>query len=164
MSRLVRVEARGLPEVLEILRHMGPASLVMDVEPLVVSWNSPPSRVNDAMLLISNEIRRNVGSVQAIVFATNSRRFRAVLREDPSPVVLVQRAGKPWRRKYAQHLPRPMVVIGDQIFTDGLLAVRLGASFVHVDAGVTMPAWPRVQRLLGRSIQHVIFGSDPSNA
>jgi len=52
---------------------------------------------------------------------------------------MISRGNKPWttRRRLALKKATPIVVTGDQILTDGLLAWRLGATFLHlvVDEG-----------------------------
>jgi hypothetical protein len=67
-------------------------------------------------------------------------------------------AGKPLRTAPYRGLPRPGAVIGDQVPTDGLLAYRLGFTFLHWKprlAGV--PLGPRLMGVLGRLAQPVFF-------
>jgi predicted HAD superfamily phosphohydrolase YqeG len=48
---------------------------------------------------------------------------------------MVSRGNKPWTSRRRLGLRRghgPVVVIGDQVLTDGLLAWRLGATFMHL--------------------------------
>ena len=67
-------------------------------------------------------------------------------------VMYLASAGKPLRTAPYRALPRPGAVIGDQVATDGLLARRLGYTFLHWSprlAGV--PLRPRLMGLLGRA-------------
>jgi predicted HAD superfamily phosphohydrolase YqeG len=48
---------------------------------------------------------------------------------------MVSRGNKPWttrRRLLLRGSSAPLVVVGDQVLTDGLLAWRLGATFLHL--------------------------------
>lgn len=48
-------------------------------------------------------------------------------------------------------------VVGDQVLTDGLLAMRLGVPFVHVDRQTSEePAWPRLMRKVGNLVLKLI--------
>lgn len=63
------------------------------------------------------------------VIVTNRRDVPAELWGIP----VVAHAGKPWTPRSRLPLsPRPSTVIGDQLLTDGLLARRLGATFIRV--------------------------------
>ena len=63
-------------------------------------------------------------------------------------------AGKPLRTAPYRALPRPGAVIGDQVATDGLLARRLGYTFLHWSPQlVGVPLRPRLMGLLGRLAQ-----------
>jgi hypothetical protein len=57
--------------------------------------------------------------------------------------------------------PRPGVVIGDQVLTDGLLAKRLGYAFLHYRAPLTgAPIGPQLLCRLGRLARRPVFGSE----
>ncbi|MGH3154959.1 MAG: hypothetical protein ACRDNF_00065 [Streptosporangiaceae bacterium] len=73
-------------------------------------------------------------------------------------------AGKPLRIRTYRGLPRPGAVIGDQVATDGVLAWRLGYSFVHYRPQTAdIPLGPRLMRYLGLPIQPFLF-QDPLDA
>jgi hypothetical protein len=60
----------------------------------------------------------------------------------------VASAGKPLRTASYRVLPRPGAVIGDQVATDGLLARRLGYTFLHWSPPLTgVPLGPRLMHL-----------------
>jgi hypothetical protein len=93
--------------------------------------------------------------VQVVVFATNSDRRPSAMPSVPGVrMVYLASAGKPLRTAPYRAFPRPGAVIGDQVATDGLLARRLGYTFLHWSprlAGV--PLGPRLMQLLGRLAQ-----------
>ncbi len=67
-------------------------------------------------------------------------------------------AGKPLRTAYYRAFPRPGVVIGDQLATDGALARRLGYAFLqyHPEPG-GLPACPRLMDWCGRALRPLLF-------
>ncbi len=98
-----------------------------------------------------------------MVFATNSQRKPAKV---VTQYLYLQGARKPWTRGIPR-LPTPggWVVCGDQLVTDGLLAWRLRAPFVHyVDAALRPPWWPRLQSAVADPLlKHLFFTSSPSS-
>ena len=90
--------------------------------------------------------------VHVVVFATNSaRKPSAIPSIQGVQVMYVASAGKPLRTAPYRALPRPGAVIGDQVATDGLLAHRLGYTFLHWNPRMTgVPLGPRLMQLLGR--------------
>ena len=53
---------------------------------------------------------------------------------------------------------RPGVVIGDQVVTDGILARRLGYTFLHYCPDLAdAPAGPRLMNDLGRPLPLLLF-------
>ena len=75
---------------------------------------------------------RAIPGVIVVCFATNSaRRPSSTLAGDGVRVEYLALAGKPLRTGYYRDFPRPGVVIGDQLATDGALARRLGYAFLQ---------------------------------
>ena len=73
-------------------------------------------------------------------------------------VVYLASAGKPLRTAAYRDFPRPGVVIGDQVATDGILARRLGYAFVLVDTQLAgVPAGPRLMGTYGRLVRPLFF-------
>jgi predicted HAD superfamily phosphohydrolase YqeG len=102
---------------------------------------------------------REVPGVQVVCFATNSlRRPSAALAGDDVRAEYLASAGKPLRTRYYRDFPRPGVVIGDQLATDGALARRLGYAFLqyHPDEG-SLPPGPRLMDSIGRLVRPVLF-------
>jgi hypothetical protein len=79
---------------------------------------------------------------------------------------MVSRVNKPWttrkRLGIARRSTMPIWVIGDQVVSDGLLAWRLGAEFLHcaIDPDDSFPGQAG-QRRLGRIIAPLILRRNP---
>jgi predicted HAD superfamily phosphohydrolase YqeG len=76
-------------------------------------------------------------------------------------VVYLASAGKPLRTTLYKHFPQPGVVIGDQVATDGILARRLGYTFILVEQPTGVPAGPRLMAAGGRLVQSLLFTHPP---
>jgi hypothetical protein len=73
-------------------------------------------------------------------------------------VVYLTRARKPLRLTPYLSFPRPGVVCGDQIATDGVLARRLDYAFLQYPPGIAdVPAGPRLMQHCGRMVRPLIF-------
>jgi hypothetical protein len=73
-------------------------------------------------------------------------------------VVYLASAGKPLRTGAYRGFPRPGVVIGDQVATDGILARRLDYAFVLFDPQLSgLPAGPRLMGTAGRLVRPLLF-------
>jgi predicted HAD superfamily phosphohydrolase YqeG len=128
------------------------------VEPLVAWWDSGRDSLDRGITTIVSQLE-NVPDVRVLVFATNSvRRPSAVPLAPGVRVMYVASAGKPLRTAPYHDLPRPGAVIGDQIATDGLLAVRLGYTFLHWSPRLTgVPMGPKIMQLLGQLARPLFF-------
>ena len=132
--------------------------MIVDVEPLVAYWDSGQETLDRGIALVLGEIAA-VPGVQVVCFATNS------LRRPPVPpiaaglrVVYLAAAGKPLRIAAYRDFPRPGVVIGDQVATDGILARRLGYAFVLYDPRLAdVPPGPRLMGACGRLARPLLF-------
>jgi len=124
------------------------------VEPLVAWWDSDRGELDQGIATIVSELGR-VPDVRVLMFATNSVRRPSVVPSVPGVrVIYLASAGKPLRTAPYRGLPQPGAVVGDQVATDGLLARRLGYTFLHWNpplAGV--PLRPRLMGLVGRLAQ-----------
>jgi predicted HAD superfamily phosphohydrolase YqeG len=100
-----------------------------------------------------------VPDVRVVVFATNSARRPSAIPSAPGVrVMYLASAGKPLRTSPYRALPRPGTVIGDQVPTDGLLARRLGYTFLHWQPPLTgVPLGPRLMHVLGRLARPLFF-------
>ncbi len=129
----------------------GAGHLIVDLEPLVVMWDSPTSRLNSHLAVVVDQVAGRA----TLTIATNSR------QRPSNPVTGLtfrRRAGKPWRVGWARPMATDAAVVGDIVWTDGLLAWRIGAPFVLVtDQLMDPPLWPRVQRWTGRLLLKFLF-------
>jgi predicted HAD superfamily phosphohydrolase YqeG len=147
-----------LPAVLARASELSLRTLVFDVEPLVAWWDTGQQALDQGIAEVIGSLDQ-VPSVQAMVFATNSARTPTMLPPFPGVrVSYLAMAGKPFRTAPYRGLPRPGAVIGDQLPTDGLLAYRLGFTFLHCDPRLGgVPLGPRLMRLLGRPVRPLFF-------
>lgn len=150
--------AASLEAALSNVEELSAHTVVFDIEPLVASWDSSQDALERGVALLVSRVSQ-LPEVQVLCFATNAtRRPRAVPGTAGMRVVYLASAGKPIRTAPYQNFPRPGVVVGDQIATDGLLARRLGYAFVQYRPPVDeMPAGPRLLRQLGRLVRPVAF-------
>jgi hypothetical protein len=149
------------PDLLRRARELSPRTIILDVEPLVAYWDTGQEALDAGIAQILGQI--GAGSpVSVVCFTTNSRRR-------PSPgcggsgaggprVVYLASAHKPFRTAPYRGFPRPGVVIGDQVATDGILARRLGYTFLRYCPDLARgPAGPRLMRELGRPLEPLLF-------
>jgi predicted HAD superfamily phosphohydrolase YqeG len=149
-----------LAEVWQRITELGVQTAVIDIEPLVAFWDTDQDALQRGVNNFLDQIT-SATAVRAVVFATNSTRALAVV-----PAVAKIQLGylasarKPLRIAPYRDLPRPGVVIGDQVATDGVLACRLGYTFLHYCPSLPyIPRGPRLMRHLGRPIHALLFRS-----
>jgi predicted HAD superfamily phosphohydrolase YqeG len=112
-------------------RELSVQTMIFDVEPLVAPWHGSQESLDQGVARIVGDVRA-VPSVRVVVFATNSaRRPSAVPAFDGLQVRYLASAAKPLRTAPYRGLPRPGALAGDQLPTDGILAYRLGFTFLH---------------------------------
>jgi predicted HAD superfamily phosphohydrolase YqeG len=156
------VRSARLDDLLARAAELAVETIICDIEPLVASWNSSRADLDRGMARVLAEFRR-IPSLRVVVFATNSaRRPSAVPAGDGIDIRYLASAGKPLRTAPYRGLPRPGAVIGDQLPTDGVLAYRLGYTFLHYAphlAGV--PVGPRLMHHWGQLLRPVLFRGGP---
>jgi predicted HAD superfamily phosphohydrolase YqeG len=147
-----------LRDVLARVRELSARTMIFDVEPLVAWWDSGRESLDRGITTIVSELEE-VPEVRVVVFTTNSDRRPSAIPSIPGVrVMYLASAGKPLRTAPYRALPRPGAVIGDQVATDGLLAHRLGYTFLHWSPRLTgVPLGPRLMHLLGQPIQSLYF-------
>ena len=146
-------------EVLRRVADIAPKTVIFDVEPLVAFWDTDQASLDDGIGSTLAGLQDAPG-IEVVVFATNSvRRPSAIASGRAGMRVLYYAAArKPLRTKPYRSLPRAGVVVGDQVATDGLLARRLGYTFLHYQPRLaTMPRGPRAMRMLGRPLRPILF-------
>jgi predicted HAD superfamily phosphohydrolase YqeG len=138
--------------------ELSASTYIVDVEPLVASWHSGPRPLDDGVARTAGQLCAIAG-VRVVCFATNSARRPAVIPAcSAARVMYVPSARKPLVTGLYRNLPRPGVVIGDQIVTDGALARRLGFTFLHYcPEASSMPVGPRLLRYCGWLLLPFLF-------
>jgi len=150
--------ATDLDDVVRYARELSARTLIFDVEPLVAYWDGGQEALDRGVARVLGEVAA-LPDVQVVCFATNSLRCPSAA---PNPVgvrvVYLASAGKPLRTAAYQGFPRPGMVVGDQVATDGILARRLGYTFVLVDPQLAeVPAGPRLMGAGGRLVRPLLF-------
>ncbi len=127
-------------------------TMIFDVEPLVAPWHGSQESLDQGIARILGDAR-TVPSLRVVIFATNSaRRPSTVPACDGIQVRYLASAGKPLRTAPYHDLPRPGAVAGDQLPSDGILAYRLGFTFLHYAPKLTgVPLGPRTHASLWRT-------------
>jgi predicted HAD superfamily phosphohydrolase YqeG len=150
-----------LPTLDEVLRRAGelsPKTLVFDVEPLVAHWDGGQDALDQGVTSVLARAQAIPG-VQVVCFSTNSiRRPSVPLAAEGVRVEYLALAGKPLRTGYYRAFPRPGVVIGDQLATDGVLARRIGYAFLQYHPDMrSLPFGPRLMDWSGQLLRPLFF-------
>ncbi len=156
--RAAYTPAAGLDDVVRRARELAARTMVFDVEPLVAYWDGSQDALDRGIAVVLGKVAV-LPTVQVVCFSTNSLRRPSAVPDLPGVrVIYLASAGKPFRISPYRDLPRPGMVIGDQVATDGILARRLGYAFVLFDpqrGGV--PFGPRLMGVGGRLVRPVLF-------
>lgn len=149
-------------EILDQVRKLSVRTLIVDIEPLVSWWHNTQESLDWGVAMVVGKVA-TVPTVRVLVFSTNSVRRPSVIPDAGDlEVRYLASAGKPLRTSPYDNLPRPGAVIGDQVPTDGLLARRLGFTFLHYQPRLDgVPFGPRVMHRLGRLVVPALFGRGP---
>jgi hypothetical protein len=147
VGRLRMREVQTHEDLLRELRENRPVThLVLDLEPLLVPWDGDIATAGPRI----EELAGAAGADRVTVLS-NSR--RPPYDFGLPGVQFLPRARKPWRPKDLAPFDSGTVVVGDVLVTDGLLAYREGARFLHWTGDRDdVPAWPRLQERLGRPL------------
>jgi len=151
------LRARTPAEVWQCLDGLNARTMVFDVEPLVAFWDTDQATLHDGVAAVLDSLTGS--GPDAVVFATNSTRTPSTMSTaDWAHITYLASAGKPVRIAAYRNLPHPGAVIGDQVATDGVLAWRLGYTFVHYVPHLPyIPIGPRLMRQIGRPIRPLLF-------
>ena len=124
-------QVTGVGEVPGCLLRLAVRTVVLDVEPLIATWDSSQEELDRGLQTMVAMIAA-VPGVQVLCFATNSDRLPSARPPEAGiRIEYLASARKPLRTGPYLSWPRPGAVVGDQVATDGLLARRLGYAFVH---------------------------------
>lgn len=152
LGRVPMHAASDLDEVAALVDAVGiPAVVIFDADntlvPQGVSFDEFARGVTAAV-----ERFRDRSGVERVVVLSNGPE-----RGVPG---MIHRGNKPWttRRRLGLHQGEHVWVVGDQVLTDGVLAWRLGARFVHVaiDVDDEAPRQARMRRF-GRRLEGLLF-------
>jgi hypothetical protein len=143
-------------------RELSARTIIVDVEPLVAYWGGGQEALDRGVARVVSQVSGDPG-VLVVCFATNSARRPSAAgggaSGDGGPrVVYLASAGKPLRTAPYRDFPRPGVVIGDQVATDGILARRLGYTFLQYCPDLAhAPPGPRLMYELGQPMRPLVF-------
>ncbi len=157
----MRADFERVTRLGDVVRWAGELSartVIFDVEPLVAYWDGSQEALDQGVARVLSEVSV-LPALQVLCFATNSSRRPSVVPGGAGlRVVYLASAGKPMRTAPYRRFPRPGVVIGDQVATDGILARRLGYAFVLFDPqSAGAPAGPRLMGAAGRLVRPLLF-------
>jgi predicted HAD superfamily phosphohydrolase YqeG len=157
----VKTEYERVVERQDLLRRaadLSPKTVVIDVEPLVALWDSSQESLDGGLADVLGQLGA-IPRVEVVCFATNSARRPGVIPAAPGiRVMYVSSARKPMRVAPYRSLPRPGIVIGDQVVTDGVLARRLGYTFLHYSPRLEgVPVGPRLLHHSGELVLPLVF-------
>ena len=160
--RTVFEHAADLADAARQAGELSARTVVFDVEPLVAYWRGTQQDLDEGIARVLGSIA-TLPTVEVVCFSTNSpRRPSAAPGAAGVRVVYLASARKPLRTTAYQSFPRPGVVVGDQVATDGILARRLGYAFIQVDQPAGIPVRPRLMAAAGRLVEPLLFTSPPA--
>jgi len=150
--RVPRHTAGDLDEVASLVDAVGrPAVVIFDADNTLVPQGVAVEEFARGVVAATERFRELSG-VERVIILTNGPE-----RGVPG---MIHRGNKPWTTRRRLELDRAddVWVIGDQILTDGVLAWRLGARFVHVaiDVEAESPEQARMRRM-GRRLTGLLF-------
>jgi len=138
---------------------LSPKTVILDVEPIVARWNTGAPELDSGIGRFLDRLTAIPG-IECIGFVTNSRRHALAAGVSKVRTFYVSSAHKPFRAGRYRGLPRPGVVIGDQLATDGILAWRLDFTFIHYcPRGEGSPAGVRIMHLAGSALRPLFFSA-----
>ena len=147
-----------LDDVLDRAGKLQVRTLIVDIEPLVSWWDNTQESLDWGLAMVVSKVS-TLPSVRVLVFATNSVRRPSAIPASPDiEVTYLASAGKPLRTAPYRGLPQPGAVVGDQVATDGVLARRLGFTFLHYQPRLgDVPLGPRLMHGLGQLALPLLF-------
>ena len=148
-----------LDEVLDRAGKLSVRTIIFDVEPLVSWWDNTQESLDLGVAMVAGKVS-TLPTVRALVFSTNSVRRPSTIPAATRDIEVsyLASAAKPLRTAPYRDLPLPGAVVGDQVPTDGLLARRLGYTFLHYQPRLSnIPLGPRVMHRLGRLALPLLF-------
>ena len=148
----------GLDEALDRIKQLSMRTVIFDIEPLVAHWDSSQEALDQGVAHVLAQAD-DVPGLKVVCFSTNSLRRPSHMPPTGAKVrvVYLAAAGKPLRTSQYQEFPRPGAVVGDQLATDGILARRLGYTYLECPPPDHMPLGPRMMHGLGSLVGPLVF-------
>jgi predicted HAD superfamily phosphohydrolase YqeG len=148
----------GLDEALDRVQQLSVQTVIIDIEPLVTRWDSGQEALDQGVAHVLSRAAA-VPGIKVVCFSTNSLRRPSLMPDTGTAVraVYLAAAGKPLRTSQYRDFPRPGAVIGDQVATDGILARRLGYTFLQGRPLDHLPLGPRMMNGLGSLVRPLLF-------
>jgi predicted HAD superfamily phosphohydrolase YqeG len=146
----------GLDEALARVQQLSIQTVIFDIEPLIAHWDSGQEALDQGVAHVLT-LADGVPGLKVVCFATNSLRRPLVMPSTRVRAIYLSTAGKPLRTSQYQDFPRPGAVVGDQMATDGILARRLGYTYLECPPPDHMPLGPRMMHGLGSLVRPLVF-------
>jgi predicted HAD superfamily phosphohydrolase YqeG len=146
----------GLDEALARVRQLSVQTVIFDVEPLIAHWDSDQEALDQGIARVLTRADAIPG-LKVVCFSTNSLRRPSLIPNTKVRAVYLSGAGKPLRTAQYRDFPQPGAVVGDQMATDGILARRLGYTYLECPPPDHIPPGPRVMRGLGSLVRPLVF-------
>jgi predicted HAD superfamily phosphohydrolase YqeG len=146
----------GLDEALARAQQLSVQTVIFDIEPLIAHWESGQEALDQGIAHVLT-LADAVPGLKVVCFSTNSLRRPSLMPSSKVRAVYLSAAGKPLRTSQYRDFPRPGAVVGDQVATDGILARRLGYTFLECPPPDHMPPGPRVMHGLGSLVRPLVF-------
>ena len=146
----------GLDEALDRVQQLSVQTVIFDIEPLIAHWDSGQEALDQGIAHVLTRADAIPG-VTVVCFSTNSLRRPSLVPSSKVRAVYLSAAGKPLRTAQYRDFPRPGAVVGDQMATDGILARRLGYTYLECPPPDQMPLGPRMMHELGSLVRPFVF-------
>ena len=146
----------GLDEALARVQQLSIQTVIFDIEPLIAYWDSGQEALDQGVAHVLT-LADAVPGLKVVCFATNSMRRPLVMPSTRVRAIYLSTAGKPLRTSQYRDFPRPGAVVGDQMATDGILARRLGYTYLECPPPDHMPLGPRMMHGLGSLVRPLVF-------
>jgi predicted HAD superfamily phosphohydrolase YqeG len=146
----------GLDEALARVQQLSVQTVIFDVEPLIAHWDSDQEALDQGIARVLTRADA-VPGLKIVCFSTNSLRRPSLMPSSKVRAVYLSAAGKPLRTAQYRDFPRPGAVVGDQMATDGILARRLGYTYLECPPPGHLPPGPRMMYGLGLLVRPLVF-------
>lgn len=146
----------GLDEAFARMEQLSVQTVIFDIEPLVAHWDSGQEALDQGIAHVL-ALADAVPGLKVVCFSTNSLRRPSLIPSTKVRAIYLATAGKPLRTAQYRDFPRPGAVVGDQMATDGILARRLGYTYLECPPPDHMPLGPQMMHGLGSLVRPLVF-------